>query len=442
MVDRFQLRQILAASSAGLSILTVGCFMGWTSPTLEKLSLDKNQKSLLASIHEVGHLMSPIPTGLSIDRYGRLPCLIFSGVLTSIGWIIVLLTRDLYHLYLARFLFGITMGITFTVVPTYIGEILDTNIRGVCFTMLPLFLNSGHLVEFVIGPVVSYEMFAYLNLAVPIIFLLSCFFLFESPYYYFYINDDIRAKNIFSKIKKSFDYNEIKDNIKIVKYNNFNNVKILMSKCMNRNFMCVVLLNVVQRFSGMSAMVAFSHHILHKNMYSIVFSFVVLLFTFVSTLVINRISHRKLLLLSCFGCFLSHLFSCVITFLQYNDMLHLTYDYNFMLFTSICVYASIYSVGLGPMPNILQGELLPLDLRGIGSSLCSIVFTVSSFTVTNLFLKVNNLFINFLLYAINCLFAFLFFYIYLINTDNKELYEIHNDFDVVVKKKKDVKESE
>ncbi|XP_017299874.1 sugar transporter ERD6-like 14 isoform X1 [Diaphorina citri] len=441
MIDKYQLRQILAAFSTGLSILTVGCFMGWTSPTLEKLDLNKNQKSLLASIHEIGHLISPIPVGLSIDRHGRLPCLILSGVLTSIGWIIVILTRDLYHLYFARFLFGITMGITFTVVPTYVGEILDTNIRGVCFTLLPLFLNSGHLVEFVLGPLLTYETFAYLNLVVPIVFLLSCFFLFESPYYYIYINNDHKANTIFSKIKASYDYKEIKEKIKIVKYDNFKNLKILMTKCLNRNFMCVVLLNIVQRFSGMSAMVAYSHHILQNNIYSIVFSSLVLLFSFVSTLVINKISHRKLLLYSCFGCFLSHLFSCVITFLHYNEVVHFKYDYNFMLFTSICVYASIYSIGLGPMPNILQGEMLPLDLRGIGSCVCSIVFTMSSFTVTNMFLKINSLFVNFLLYSLNCLFAFVFFYIYLIKTDNKELYEIHNNFDAV-ENKKDLKQQE
>lgn len=420
--------------------MTVGCFIGWTSPTLEKLDLTKDQKSLLASIHEIGHLLSPIPVGLSIDRHGRLPCLILSGVLTSIGWIIVILTQDLYHLYFARFLFGLTMGITFTVVPTYVGEILDTNIRGVCFTMLPLFLNFGHLVEFVLGPIVTYHTSAYLNLVVPVVFLLSCFFLFESPYYYIYVNNDHKANNIFSKIKSKYDYEEIKSSVKIVRYNNFANVKILMTKCLNRNFMCVVLLNVVQRFSGMSAMVAFSHHILQNNTYSIVFSLLVLFFTFVSTLVINRISHRKLLLLSCLGCFLSHLFSCVITWLHYNKVLHVQFDYNFMLFTSICVYASIYSIGLGPMPNILQGELLPLDLRGIGSCLCSIVFTVSSFTVTNLFLKLNSLFVNFLLYALNCLLGFVLFYVYLIKTDNKELYEIHNDFDETKKSKKEANE--
>uniref|UniRef100_A0A8D9DRU7 Facilitated trehalose transporter Tret1 n=1 Tax=Cacopsylla melanoneura TaxID=428564 RepID=A0A8D9DRU7_9HEMI len=437
MIDKYQFRQILAAFSAGLSILTVGCFIGWTSPTLEKLDLTKEQKSLLASIHEVGHLISPIPAGLSIDRHGRLPCLILSGVLTVIGWVIIIMTRNLYHLYFSRFLFGITMGITFTVVPTYVGEILDTNIRGVCFTLLPLFLNSGHLVEFVLGPLVSYDTFAYLNIIVPIVFLMSCFFLFESPYYYIYVNNDRKANDIFRRIKPSYNYNEIKQSIKIVKYNNYENVKILVSKCMNRNFLCVVLLNVVQRFSGMSAMVAFSHHILQNNIYSIVFSVIVLFFSLVSTLVISRVSRRKLLLLSCLGCCLSHLFSCVITWLHYNNILHFSYDYNFMLFTSICVYASIYSIGLGPMPNILQGELLPLDLRGIGSCLCSIVFTVASFTVTNLFLKVNSLFINFLIYSLNCLIGFIVFYIYLINTDNKELYEIHHNFDGVEKKRDD-----
>ncbi|KAL1458380.1 hypothetical protein WDU94_008537 [Cyamophila willieti] len=441
MIDKYQFRQVLAAFSAGLSILTVGCFIGWTSPTLEKLDLTKEQKSLLASIHEVGHLISPIPAGLSIDRHGRLPCLILSGVLTVIGWVIIILTRNLYHLYFSRFLFGITMGITFTVVPTYVGEILDTNIRGVCFTLLPLFLNSGHLVEFVLGPLVSYDTFAYFNLTVPIVFLISCVFLFESPYYYMYVNNDRKANNIFKRIKPSYNYDEIKQSIKIVKYNNFENVKILVSKCMNRNFLCVVLLNVVQRFSGMSAMVAFSHHILQNNMYSVVFSVIVLLFSLVSTIVVSRISRRKLLLLSCLGCCLSHLFSCIITWLHYNHILHFTYDYNFMLFTSICVYASIYSIGLGPMPNILQGELLPLDLRGIGSCLCSIVFTVSSFTVTNLFLKVNSLFINFLMYALNCLIGFIVFYIYLINTDNKELYEIHNNFGGV-ENKKEIEEPE
>jgi len=75
------------------------------------------------------------------------------------------------------------MGITFSTMPIYLGEISPANIRGNLTSMMTVTMKLGTLIEFVIGPFLSVKTLAFISLAGPCLFVVTFIWLPESPYY-------------------------------------------------------------------------------------------------------------------------------------------------------------------------------------------------------------------------------------------------------------------
>lgn len=71
-----------------------------------------------------------------------------------------------------------------TVTPMYIGEIATDDLRGALGSFMQLFIVSGILYVYAIGPYVSYYALQYACLAIPVLFAVVFFFMPESPYFY------------------------------------------------------------------------------------------------------------------------------------------------------------------------------------------------------------------------------------------------------------------
>lgn len=51
--------------------------------------------------------------------------------------------------------------------------------------------------------------------------------------------------------------------------------------------------------------------------------------------------------------------------------------------TCVVLYVASFGMGVGPVPWILLGELLPTPVRSIGASIVTSVFAIVLFVVTN-----------------------------------------------------------
>lgn len=71
-----------------------------------------------------------------------------------------------------------------TVAPMYVGEISTDASRGALGSLMQLFIVSGILYVYIVGPYVSYYAMQYFCLAVPIVFAGLFFLMPESPYWY------------------------------------------------------------------------------------------------------------------------------------------------------------------------------------------------------------------------------------------------------------------
>lgn len=71
-----------------------------------------------------------------------------------------------------------------TVQPMYTGEISSDEVRDTLGSFMQLFIVSGVLYVYAIGPYVSFYALQYACLAVQVLFAVAFFFMPESPYYY------------------------------------------------------------------------------------------------------------------------------------------------------------------------------------------------------------------------------------------------------------------
>ncbi|XP_014272304.1 facilitated trehalose transporter Tret1 [Halyomorpha halys] len=434
LCSRSYSNQYLSSILAGIAVLCVGCTVGWTSPALKKLKgkdspifITEEESSWIAASHEIGHFLSPIPTGLLLAKFGRKRWLLFSSVLILIGWIIVYFSTTVFTLYIARCLFGSAMGIVFTVVPLYIAEIASPEIRGALSTFFQSMLYLGHVIEFSIGPYVSFQVLNGISLAIAFVSFILLFFMVESPLFLISIGQRDRASSVLKWLFKSEHTGESEvvklDQMLENQSSNSSKFKLLFTKAYFSKLLVVVFTAVAQRFTGMSAFVAYASSTfasadgLTSDEYTILFGVLVFLFTFVSAVLIDSLGRRPLLLFSCLGCALTHLVSGTY---YYGNFV----EFPMLPFLMITLFSIVYSLGLGPLINTLQGELFPPNLKGVASSIVTVSHAASSFAVTKLFQVIKSkvgIFLNFYIFAISCIISFIISYLIVPETKRLEL---------------------
>lgn len=170
-----------------------------SQPTLE---------GLIVAMSLIGATLITTCSGAIADALGRRPMMIISSALYFISGIVMLWSPNVYVLLLARLLDGFGIGLAVTLVPVYISETAPPEIRGLLNT-LPQFTGSG-------GMFLSYCMVFGMSLmetpnwrlmlgvlSIPsiIYFLLTVFFLPESPRWLVSKGRMLEAKTVLQRLR-------------------------------------------------------------------------------------------------------------------------------------------------------------------------------------------------------------------------------------------------
>lgn len=149
-----------------------------------------------------------------------------------------------------------------------------------------------------------------------------------------------------------------------------------------------------------------------------------LVFTFVSCLIIDKVGRRPLLMFSSITCAAAMF---VIGGVQQVDDETL----NWIPLAAVLVYVASFGLGVGPVPWILVGEMLPTPVRALGASICTCLFSLFTFLVAELIPLVleTNGFDNvvFTFAAFHLLLAFVT-WVYVPETRNISLEELQTAF--------------
>lgn len=87
----------------------------------------------------------------------------------------------------------------------YITEIADKEIRGSLGMLVQVMNNLGSLIMYGVGPFVSYTVLNSIVLTIPVVYVLACTWIPESPYYHLKDGRIAAARKEFMVIKGSKD---------------------------------------------------------------------------------------------------------------------------------------------------------------------------------------------------------------------------------------------
>ncbi|XP_025262097.1 facilitated trehalose transporter Tret1 isoform X2 [Camponotus floridanus] len=408
----------LAAIAGNLGMLSVGQFLGWTSPSLAVLMQGKDEgypihltpqeAAWVASLPTLGGIAGAIICAVIINIFGRKNIMLFTVVPSIISWLMIAFATSLTELYISKFTAGLAIGITLTVTPIYLGEISPPHIRGNLTCMSIVAVNIGILVEFVIGPFLSVQNLTFVSLIAPCLFMLIFIWLPESPYYLMSCNAKEETINSLVQLRGKKDvYNEACNIEQFVKasLDDQTDFRELLCVPSNRRTLIIMLcLSIIQKMSGYQAILNYAQIIfdqmnvnLEGKYLTMILGVVQLIFTIICMFITDHSGRRSLLIISCIG---------------------------------IITYIMMYALGLSSQPFTLLSEIFPMNVKALGSMIILITKDFFEFVVITSYLiiaDIAGIHVPFWIFTA-CNFAgALFIFFYVPETKGKTLEQIQKE---------------
>ncbi|XP_046660196.1 facilitated trehalose transporter Tret1-like isoform X1 [Homalodisca vitripennis] len=444
-------RQYLAAFIGSLAAMVAGTSYGWVTPLLSNfhdprgdLPLTHEESSWVVALIEFGNLFTSIPTGILVDRWGRKLFLLGTAPIYIFSWVLILTTRSVNVLYFVRIIQGLAMGVIYTALPVYLAEISTPDIRGALTTFFEGMWYLGILLEYILGPFLSYSTFTLVTLTVPVVFLVTFVWVPESPYFLIMKGHEESAVNSLEWLRGSKnvreEFNLIKKTVNEEQNDNRSWKDLIATKSDVRALLIVEIVVLTKFMSGISAVLSYSsdmfastaHSALTADHYTIIMGLLLLVTTILAGSLVDRAGRRPLLLISCLGCGLSEFSAGLYCFLDSKIPLDVSgYDWIFML--SIMTYCFIFSLGLGPLVNTLKGEIFPSSTKGFGSGLTTMTDTISCFVCLKIYQVITDsygVFLNFWIFSAFSFFGAVVIYFIVPETKGKTFSEIQKSLGV------------
>ncbi|KAJ2952013.1 hypothetical protein O0L34_g4273 [Tuta absoluta] len=380
-------KQWLVAITVNLATLTYGMQAGWLSPSLKTLTsensptgspLTATEISLVGSTQSFAAILGVPAFSYLADKYGRKFCIILAAVLQAIGWAIKLSSANTAIIITARFFGGLTAGGgCFCVVPMYVKEIAQDDIRGLVGSLLIMFQNIGFLLIYAIGAYLSYFKVLWVVLWVPIIQIVLMIKTPESPSFLVKCGKTSQAASAIAflrgldvdddKVVKEIDCMR-KEDLYFKSLPNISLMSILSNKSWRNIFLRMLAIVTIHASNGTFAIVTYASTILasssgsssiNPELQSLSFPLVMILAAFVSMTCVEKIGRKPVLTLSMVLLVGSIL--CVASIILVQHQGGTVPFWIPLLAMMVCVAA--YAFGLSPVPFIMMSEMFNFQIR-------------------------------------------------------------------------------
>ncbi|KAH8372199.1 hypothetical protein KR093_010563 [Drosophila rubida] len=402
------LPQYVAALAAAGGAFAAGTLLGWTSPAESeiidgdayKFDVSEEQFSWVGAFMTLGAACVCIPIGFLINFIGRKWTMLLLVLPFVVGWALLIWAQNVVMMYIARFILGIAGGAFCVTAPMYTGEIAQKDIRGTLGSFFQLMITIGILFVYGIGAGLNVEWMSLVCGLLPIIFGIIFFFMPESPTYLVSKNrSEAAVKSIQWLRGKEYDYGpEMEELHQVDREIREQQVNIwsALTRPVTIKAMSISLgLMFFQQVSGINAVIFYSAGIFKEaktgidaGMSTILIGVMQVVATFVSTMVVDKLGRRILLLASGIVMALSTTAIGVYFFLKDQDENQVE-NLGWLPVASLCIFMIMFSIGYGPVPWLMMGELFATDIKGFAGSIAGTTNWVLAFVITKTFKNLN-----------------------------------------------------
>ncbi|KAL3266526.1 hypothetical protein HHI36_010694 [Cryptolaemus montrouzieri] len=294
--------------------------VAWSSPILAKLgSLEDNplgrvitslESGVLAALPTTGALFGSYCFGYGSRTWGRRPTMIAIGFPTLLAYPMLAYSTNIWEIYIARILCGISLGGAVLTDTIYFAEISGAKDRAFLGTAMTIFINVAGLLVLIIGTTTSYFVFhVILFVFSPIYLILAFFFLSESPFYL--IQKDSRKAEACLKVLRGI--NSVEKELYDIQYSLENNTEVhlgdIFSKRALRKGLIIGLgLVIFQQLTGGSVISTYCQELFQgveggipSEVVPVIYTIVTFVVSFLAPVFISRFGVKNMLVISTIG---------------------------------------------------------------------------------------------------------------------------------------------
>ncbi|XP_054261399.1 facilitated trehalose transporter Tret1-like [Macrosteles quadrilineatus] len=419
-------RQLIAGSAASLGVLACAAVWAWLTPTLphllgpdSEIPMTSEEASWMVSMPELGNFISPLPASYIADHFGRKIVILTSAPLFFLGWVVIIYCKTILALNVGRIIQGLAIGVVYTIVPVYLGEIASPAHRGAVTSAFYLLWWFGFLLEYIFGPALSLMNFTYLSASSSVIFFLAFIWQPESPYYYLMRNDLESAKKsltwLLNSTEKKTD-EELETMRKCIEEDKKVKVKWneLVANPTDRKAMIIMfLIGYIRQCCGVIPLSVYSTQTLeatNNNFFissdnvTIIMGAMMLISCVFSLFTLDKFGRKPMLFISCTISGVLVLCTTIYYFCQFVLLVNVD-NLNWIPPVAMIVLSGVSVIGIFPVNTAYSSELFTSNMRSTASGIFNIYTTFVGIIVLKFYLTVfDNLgvYVNFLFFTFTC----------------------------------------
>ncbi|KAL1492952.1 hypothetical protein ABEB36_011111 [Hypothenemus hampei] len=394
--------QLLTAITVSWVSMIIGYCSAYTSPaslTLERdFKLDPSKLSWITSLMPLGALGGGILGGVLIENLGRKWTILLTDLLFFAAFLINYFAQNYIYMYVSRIISGASVGVLSLTLPVYLAETVQPEVRGTLGLLPTAFGNIGILLCYLVGAFYEWQSLALVGVVLSIPFVIVFWVIRETPRFLISRGKEEETEQALqwlrgSKTNIEKEFHELKKNFLEeceTEESACESLKVLFSYN-NLKLMGIVLgLMAFQQWSGINAVIFYTTKIfkesgstLDEKISTTIVGIVNFISTFIAAVLIDKLGRKVLLYISAV--------SMTISLVVLGTYFHLKTESHdqtlgFIPLASFIVYVLGFSLGFGPVPWLMMGEILPAKIRGPAASVATGFNWTCTFIVTKIFL--------------------------------------------------------
>jgi len=448
--------QFAAALAASISAFILGNWLGWPSPiqpqiqdihgtanpsSIWYLRLSDDDFSWIGSLILLGALVGSMMGGSVMDRWGRKRTLLVLAVPLVLAWFLTVVSVHVSMIFIACLVSGLCCGICSVVCPTYIGEISTPQLRGTLGFMFQLSLCFGMVFSSIMGLGLKWRLISAIMEVIPLVWFISVASVPESPVF---LARQGRRREALQSLRqlRGPDFNielelkQLEESLKaematVPRWSDLSEPWAYKPTAAAAALMFFVGLSGVNPAS-FNAVAIFNAagSTIDDNLCAVILNVTQVVVNIAATFLTERMGRRLLFLISELICCVSMTTLGTYFYFEQIDADSVT-NIGWLPLTSLVLFNAGFALGVGPVPWVMAGELVPGKIKGPAVSVATFANWFSCFLVAKTFIYIQEGLTRagtFWLFGVFCLCGALFAYFLLPETKGKSPEEIQNYF--------------
>ncbi|XP_063220010.1 facilitated trehalose transporter Tret1-like isoform X2 [Bacillus rossius redtenbacheri] len=352
------------------------------------------------------------------------------------AWLLIAFASGVEMVYAGRCISGFCVGVASLCIPVYLGETVQPEVRGRLELMASTIGNAGILLSFVGGKFMDWSKLALVGSVVPVIIFVCMLLIPETPRWYISKNKVTEARTALEWLRSKeanidLELNNIRESHSQSVKDTGNTWELFKKHNLKLLFIAIGLM-FFEQMSGIDAVIYYTALIfkasgstIDDNLSTIIVGVVNCTSTLIATFLIDNLGRKILLYISAATMTVS--LTVLGTFFYMKDSGYDVTEYGSIPLTSFVFFVVGFSLGLGPVPWLMLGEILPAKVRGPAASLVTVCTWGFAFIVTNSFLHVIKILGTcgtFWMFACICFISIVFVFFYVPETKGQSLEDI------------------